>query len=77
MYSAWRIAKVTIVSVGFSAAPVVNWLPSEMNRLGMSWAWPHLLTTPSFGVPLIRQVPRLCVDGYGGTAYAFFAPAAR
>jgi hypothetical protein len=24
MYSAWRIARVTMVSVGFSAAPVVN-----------------------------------------------------
>ena len=37
MYSAWRIARVTMVSVGFSAAPVVNWLPSETNRFLMSW----------------------------------------
>lgn len=36
MKSAWRMASATIVSVGFSAAPVVNWLPSEMNRLAMS-----------------------------------------
>ena len=40
MYSAWRIASVTIVSVGFSAPPVVNWLPSEMKRLLTSWVWP-------------------------------------
>jgi len=30
----------TSVSVGFSAPPVVNWLPSEMNRLAMSCVWP-------------------------------------
>ena len=32
MWSAWRSASATMVSVGFSAAPVVNWLPSETNR---------------------------------------------
>ena len=37
MYSACRMASVTMVSVGFSAPPVVNWLPSEMNKLPMSW----------------------------------------
>jgi hypothetical protein len=46
MYSAWRIARATIVSVGFSAALVVNWLPSEMNRLAMSCVWPKPLQTP-------------------------------
>jgi hypothetical protein len=35
-YSACRIASATMVSVGFSAPPLVNWLPSEMNRFGMS-----------------------------------------
>ncbi len=34
------MASVTMVSVGFSAPPVVNWLPSEMNRLAASWAGP-------------------------------------
>src|SRR5207249_3362536 len=68
MYSAWRIASVTIVSVGFSAAPVVNWLPSEMNRFLTSWLWPHLLHTPSEGFALIRHVPKLWVEGYGGTS---------
>src|SRR5215467_10178981 len=63
MYSAWRIASVTIVRVGFSAPPVVNWLPSEMNRLFTSWAWPNLLHTPSRGLADMRQVPRLCVEG--------------
>ena len=38
MKSACRSARATMVSVGFSAAPVVNWLPSETNRLLMSWA---------------------------------------
>ena len=32
IYSACRMARDTIVKVGFSAPPVVNWLPSEMNR---------------------------------------------
>src|ERR1700682_1575243 len=68
MYSAWRIARVTMVSVGFSAAPVVNWLPSETNRFLMSWLLPHLLHTPSAGFALIRQVPRLWVEGYGSTS---------
>ncbi len=35
------MASVTMVSVGFSAPPVVNWLPSEMNRLATSWVWPN------------------------------------
>jgi hypothetical protein len=39
-YSACRIASATMVRVGFSAPPLVNWLPSEMNRFGMSWVWP-------------------------------------
>ncbi len=30
------MASATMVSVGFSAAPVVNWLPSETNRFLMS-----------------------------------------
>jgi hypothetical protein len=63
MNSAWRIASATIVSVGFAAAPVVNWLPSETNRFGTSWAWPNALTTPSCGRSLMRAVPRLCVAG--------------
>jgi len=33
MWSAWRIANATMVKVGFSAAPVVNWLPSETKRI--------------------------------------------
>ena len=37
MWSACRIASDTIVSVGLQAAPLVNWLPSEMNRFLMSW----------------------------------------
>ena len=32
MYSAWRMARATIVNVGFSAVLVVNRLPSEMNK---------------------------------------------
>ena len=36
MCSAWRMAKATIVRVGFSQVLVVNWLPSEINRLSMS-----------------------------------------
>ena len=63
MWSACRIASETIVSVGLQAAPLVNWLPSETNRFLMSWAWPNLFTTPSFGFSLIRLVPRLCVLG--------------
>ena len=52
-----------MVSVGFSALPVVNWLPSLMNTLGMSCVWPHVLTTPSCGRALMRLVPRLWVSG--------------
>src|SRR6266704_1776000 len=63
MNSAWRIASATIVRVGFSAPPVVNWLPSETKRFLMSCVWPCLLTTPSPALALIRLVPRLCVDG--------------
>ena len=63
MYSAWRIASATIVSVGLAAAPVVNWLPSETNRFGTSCAWPNALTTPSSGRSLMRAVPRLWVAG--------------
>src|SRR3546814_2949816 len=37
MYSACRIARLTMVSVGFSAPPVANWLPSETKRLATSW----------------------------------------
>src|SRR5271169_174642 len=51
-YSACRMASATMVSVGFSAPPLVNWLPSEMNRFGMSWVWPYLLHTPSRGFSL-------------------------
>jgi hypothetical protein len=51
-YSACRIANATMVRVGFSAPPLVNWLPSEMNRFGMSWVWPYLLHTPSRGFSL-------------------------
>ncbi len=36
MKSAWRIASETIVRVGFSAPPLVNWLPSAMKRFLMS-----------------------------------------
>src|SRR5215472_2304744 len=61
--SAWRIASATMVSVGLHAAPVVNWLPSETNRFLMSCVWPHLFTTPSRALALMRLVPRLCVLG--------------
>ena len=39
-----------MVSVGFSAPPVVNWLPSEMNRLATSWglAEPAAPPLPSY-----------------------------
>ena len=76
MWSAWRIASVTIVSVGFSAPPVVNWLPSEMNRFGMSCVWPNALQTLSLADAPMRQVPRLCVLGYGGVRKVLTAPAA-
>src|SRR3954452_91156 len=66
MWSAWRMANATIVSVGFAAAPVVITEPSLTNMLGTSCAWPHSFSTPSAGSALIRQVPRLCVEGYGG-----------
>ena len=59
MWPAWRMARATMVRVGFSEVAVVNWLPSETNRLATSWAWPQPLTTPSFGSALIRQVPML------------------
>ena len=45
-----------MVSVGFSAPPVVNWLPSEMNKLATSWVWPNLLQTPSCAFSLWRHV---------------------
>ncbi len=35
------MASVMMISVGFSAPPVVNWLPSEMSRLATSWVWPN------------------------------------
>src|SRR5262245_33498852 len=70
------MASATTVRVGFSAAPVVNWLPSEMNRFLMSCVWPHLLTTPSLGFSDMRLVPRLCVDGYGGVGNVRVAPTA-
>ena len=63
MYSACRMASVTIVSVGFSAAPVVNWLPSETNRFFTSRVWPHLLTTPSRGVSAHAVGAEIVVDG--------------
>src|SRR5256885_11738902 len=59
IWSACLIASVTIVSVGFSAPLVVNWLPSEMNKFLRSWLCPHLLQTPSRGLALIRHVPML------------------
>jgi hypothetical protein len=59
MYSAWRIASATIVSVGFAAAPLVNWPASDTNRFGTSCAWPKALTTPSRRRSLIRAVPSL------------------
>ena len=65
-----------MVSVGFSAPPVVNWLPSEMNRLPMSCVWPKPLHTPSRAFALMRQVPRLWVEGYGGVRNVLIAPAA-
>jgi DNA-binding GntR family transcriptional regulator len=37
MWSACRMASATMVSVGFSAAPVVNCEPSETNRFAISW----------------------------------------
>ena len=76
MYSACRIARATIVSVGLAAAPVVKTLPSETNRFGTSCARPNRSTTPSPGRWLIRQVPRLCVEGYGGVSIVLVAPTA-
>src|SRR5215218_4065598 len=76
MYSAWRIASATIVSVGFAAAPVVNWLASDTNRFATSCAWPKALTTPSSGRSLILAVPMLCVAGYGGVRIVRTAPTA-
>src|SRR5699024_2088655 len=66
MYSACLMARATMVSVGFAAAPEVKTDPSEMKRFFTSWVRPHLSTTPSSGRSLMRAVPRLCVDGYGG-----------
>jgi hypothetical protein len=63
MYSACRIASVTMVSVGFSAPPLVNWLPSLMNRLRMSCVWPYLLHHAVGGPGAHAAVPRLCVEG--------------
>ena len=64
MWSACRIASATMVSVGFSAAPVVNWLPSETKRFGTSCALPPAVRPPvPAGSRFIRLVPRLCVDG--------------
>jgi hypothetical protein len=42
----------------------------------MSWVWPCLFTTPSLAFSLIRLVPRLWVDGYGGVLNVFTAPTA-
>jgi hypothetical protein len=47
-----------------------------MNRLAMSCAWPNGLTTPSLASLLMRQMPGLCVLGYGGVRYVLMAPAA-
>ena len=56
MWSACRIASETIVRVGLQAAPVVNWLPSEMNRFLTSWAWPNLFTTGAACNPTLTIV---------------------
>ena len=76
MWSAWRSASATIVSVGFAAAPVVITLPSDTNRFGTSCARPNSFTTPSSGRALIRAVPRLWEAGYGGTRNVRVAPTA-
>src|ERR1700681_3774796 len=65
MWSAWRTARATMVSVGLQAAPLVNWLPSDTNRFLISWVWPNLLTTPSFAFALMRLVPIVGVGGRG------------
>jgi hypothetical protein len=57
------MARATMVSVRFSNPPVVNRLPSEMNRLGTSRVWPHLLHTPSRALAATRAPPRLWVEG--------------
>src|ERR1700733_16288318 len=54
MYSDWRRARATIVSVGFSPPLLVNWLPSETKRFFTSCDWPYLLTTPSRGFSDMR-----------------------
>ena len=51
--------QATIVRVGFSAPPVVNWLPSAVKRFLMSCVWPCLLTTPSLALALIRAGPEI------------------
>ena len=59
MYLAWRMARATMVCVGFSAVLVGNRLPSLTNRLAISCVWPWELVTPSAAQTLIRQVPML------------------
>src|SRR5690625_6779072 len=66
-----------MVRVGSAAAPLVNWEPSETNRSRTSWARPQWSTTPSSGRSLIRQVPRLWVEGCGAVRYVPTAPTAR
>ena len=63
MYSACRMARATMVSVGLAAELEVNWLPSEMNRFLTSCAWPQRFTTPSRAWALMRLVPRLWLAG--------------
>ena len=70
------MASATIVRVGFSAAPVVIWLPSDTNKFFTSCACPHLFTTPSLALADIRFVPKLWVDGYGGVGKVLVAPTA-
>jgi hypothetical protein len=57
------MARVTMVSVGFSAPPVVNWLPSLLNRLATSCVCPQALHTLSLALAPMRQVPGLWVLG--------------
>ena len=76
MYSAWRRARATMVSVGLAEPGEVKALPSEMNRFGTSCVWPWPLATPSLGRALMRAVHMLWVAGVVGLKTTRLAPIA-
>jgi len=57
MPSAQRRASAPMVEVGFTAALVVNELPSTMNRFFRSCAWCQAFTTDRLGSVPMRAVP--------------------